>query len=1372
MKYSITRFSLVLFFVFTTLELYAQSFQRFLNKDGFNQNTVNAIEEGYHGYLWLGTPNGLFKYDGYEFINLSNDIAKNLGSNNIKSLHKDENNFMWLGTAKGLSVYIPSLQKCFKIPLGNLDEISCIKTGPNGRVWVSINNRLFVCEVIDSVKEIVTVSEIYISEKHAVPKINDFTFTDKNQIVIGSIRGLYTFNYSENSSEISALSIMSFPDFMRQNISVVKQVGSQFWVGTLDGLFKSSIEGNKIHIISHYKSIAKKANGPSRIKFIMKDAKGLIWISSANHGLSTYKPTTDSFHNFAFNPKKSKGLSSNFINTIFQDKFDVLWIGTGHGGLNKLDLNQKEFINYAHNPYDSSSVSGDLVNSILEDKRGKLWVTNFSAPLCRTIETVSDKNVRNLHFENLQGKLPISTNDKVISAFEDSKGFIWFGTWYSIVVYNPNKDTFKKINLTYKGKPIKQNLNRSISSIDDKTILVCGRGISILQNPWSEIGKSKKPKVELLFHNDLKSAKINTVLKDKNNNFWIGTEIGLLKAVFDGEKLTLDKVYISGTNGSLNPFNSNVFSILQLDQNDLWIGTFGDGLYKLQIDRKGNIEKQISFKTSNLLKNDAIFDLLPQGDTYLWISTDKGLCKMNTKSLELKNYDVRDGLAYNNFRRSTGFFGESGFFYFGGYKGVTIFDPNEIKPNTIEPQVSITNLSIDNNIVKAGQKLKGEVILEVAIQETDKIILRQEQKNISLELSVHHNGTPSKNRLMYQLEGFDEKWVERSIGKTKVSYSSLPAGNYLFKVKGANSDGLWSKHSKNLKVIVLPPWYKTWWSYMLFGIGLVLIIIRVSKYFVELEKLKQNLVYEKLDKKRVDEINQGKFDFFMNISHEFRTPLTLISGPLERVSLLNPSNEIKKYLSVIENNTKRMLNLVDQLINFKQVEGGHMKLSYTKTNLGDLIYPAAEAFDSFSVQKNINFLYKVKMPNQDIVIDIEKVERIIFNLLSNSFKFTKASGTIQIDAKIADGNFEKQLEIDIIDTGTGIKPKKIDQIFQRFYQVESGENNIGGAGIGLAYCKSLIDLMGGTITVTSEPNIETRFAIHIPCENKNSVKSELPAKSIIKNWVALKPEISDVKGDDKLHSDGKKPTLLIVEDEDDIREFLSDSFKDKYTIILAKNGNIAIEKVNTHQPNLIISDVMMPAMDGFELCEKIKSDASTCHIPLILLTALEHHDKMIKGLELGADDYISKPFSLKHLQTKIEKLLENKTRLKAYFSSNSVLPEKGIELNNRDKYFLKKIIVIIEENISNSSFGVEELSIQMGLSSSQFYRKLKRLTSQVPSTYLRNFRLQRAAELLSSNEGFNVTEVMYQIGIDSSSYFSSSFKKLHGVTPSNYIPKK
>jgi len=1155
-------------------------------------------------------------------------------------------------------------------------------------------------------------------------------------------------------------------------VSVIKKLENQLWIGTITGLFKSQLEDDKMHNISHYKSISNKALEASNIKYIFKDASGLIWISSSNHGLSYYENLTDSFHNFAFDPKNTKGLSSNFINTIFQDKFNIIWIGTSHGGLNKLNINRKEFITYFHNPYDSLSVAGDIVNSILEDKKGKLWVINYEAPLSRSIESVTHETIRNLHFENLKSKVPLVKNDKIISTFEDSKGFIWFGTNFSVIVYNPSNDTFKKINLTYKGNSIKQNLNRSISSIDNETILICGRGISILKNPWKKIRKFKKPKIDLLFHNNLNSIKINTVIKDVNNYFWVGTESGLLKGLFDGEKLKLYNINILNGKEKLNPIKSNVFSILEQHQNELWIGTFGDGLFKLHIDTKGNIEKNISFKSNGLLKQNAIIDILSPDDTHLWISTDNGLFKMNTQSFNVKNYDLRDGLLYDNFRRSTGFIGKSNYLYFGSYKGVTMFDPAEIKLNSIEPQINITNLSINNNSLRAGEELKGEIILEAAIQETNQIILREKQKNIALELSVYHNDIPSKNTLSYKLEGFDEKWVEISNGRTKVNYSSLPAGNYLFKVKGANSDGLWSKNSKNLKVIVLPPWYKTWWSYMLFGICLVLIIIGVSKYFVELEKLKQNLAFEKLDKKRVDEINQGKFDFFMNISHEFRTPLTLISGPLEKVSLLNPSIEIKKYLSIIENNTKRMLNLVDQLINFKQVEGGHTKLSYSKTNLGNLIYPAVEAFDSFSVQKNIIFLHKVKMPNQDIVIDIEKVERIIFNLLSNSFKFTKASGTIQIHAKIADGNFEKQLEIDIIDTGTGIKPNKIDQIFKRFYQVESGENNIGGAGIGLAYCKSLIDLMGGTITVTSEPNIETRFAIHIPCENKNSVKSELPAKSIIKNWVALKPKISDAKGDDKLRSDSEKPILLIVEDEDDIRAFLSDSFKDKYTIILAENGNVAIEKVNTHQPNLIISDVMMPEMDGFELCEKIKSNVSTCHIPLILLTALENHDKMIQGIELGADDYISKPFSLKHLQTKIEKLLENKMRLKTYFSSNSVLPEKGIELNNRDKDFLKKIIVIIEENISNSSFGVEELSIQMGLSSSQFYRKLKRLTSQVPSTYLRNFRLQRAAELLSSNEGFNVTEVMYQIGIDSSSYFSSSFKKLHGVRPSNYIPKK
>jgi DNA-binding response OmpR family regulator len=479
-------------------------------------------------------------------------------------------------------------------------------------------------------------------------------------------------------------------------------------------------------------------------------------------------------------------------------------------------------------------------------------------------------------------------------------------------------------------------------------------------------------------------------------------------------------------------------------------------------------------------------------------------------------------------------------------------------------------------------------------------------------------------------------------------------------------------------------------------------------------------------------------------------------------------------LNIIEKNTKRLLSLVDQLITFRQAENGNVKFNLSKVTLGEFIYPINEAFEDFAVDKNINFFYKVDSPNEEIIIDVEKIERIMFNLLSNSFKNTPERGSISIEAYISFEEGKKMIHIDVIDSGKGIPEEYLENIFERFYQLGNKEGNISGGGIGLTFCRHLIELLEGSISVKSEQGIETRFSIVIPSKDAHQYNASMlntSPKSFIKDFIPLPVSIVNNDGVVLSESNIKTHTILIVENEVDVQIFLTSFLSEKYNVIIAKNGIEGLEILKKKEPNLIISDIMMPEMDGFEFCEKIKSDPDICQIPVLLLTALGDSKDLIKGLEFGADEYISKPFSIKHLELRVEKLISNSIKLKDYFTKNSKIPEADIGISKRDKEFLENIIEVIEANISDSTFGVEELSNQIGLSSSQFYRKLKQLTGQIPNAYLRNYRLQRAAELLKSNEGYNVVEVMYQIGIESNSYFSTSFKKLHGVSPSDFLKK-
>jgi len=1362
----------------------AQNFERFSNKEGFNQNTINAIAQDKYGFLWFGTPNGLIKYDGYEFetYTAQSKTNGNILTNNINSLYNDSNGVLWIGTNVGINIYISKLDRFYTVPLFSKLAVSQIISDPNGQdIWFSGENQLYRCKLIDIENGVFKVSENLLIDSPTILTIKDFSFIDDNQLILATNSGIKKIELEQDSTD-NNLKIKAFTNIEKFDgtyIEVIKKLENIYWIGTEKGLFKTTLVDNEIlvvKVIDHVGEV-KESNSLLSVNAIFQDNNGDVWIGTKKNGLLKYSEKENQLLNYRYNPKDNLGLTSNFINTIFQDNYGVLWIGTAQGALNKLNISQKQFINYSENPYDSNALTDNLITSVLEDNTGKLWVSVFNnKDLLRTTSEIKDNNLYNLKFKSLKNKIPFPLNNTIRCIYEDNKGFIWFGADFNLFVYNPSNESFKRVDLKKDGEILERQVYRDILQLDDNNIVFVGRKISVIENPWSTIQKRQFPELDVKSFINLHGRTFcHTVIKDNKNTLWIGTNKGLLYGDFNGEELNINGNLSDENTEELKLSNSNVFSLLADQKNNIWAGTFGGGLNKITLNTTGYPEKIDYYRKNDVLPDDAIYGILQENHTYLWISTDMGLVKFNMETNTIDVFDVRDGLAQNNFRQGAYFKGKSGYYYFGGLNGLTIFKPENIKKNTTPPKIQITTLLINNKEVKIGEKFNNKIILEKSISETESIFVSQNEQSIAFQLVVDHTVTPSKNKLAYKLEGFNDTWIETEKGKDLITYTNLSAGDYTFKIKASNGDGVWSSEIKNLKVTILPPWYQTWWSYLIFITLSVLIVFGVMIYFILHEKLKQKLKYEQLDKERLDTINQGKFRYFTNISHEFRTPLTLISGPLEQIISTNKDESQSKYLAIIQKNTKRLLSLADQLITFRQAEQGFISLNLSKTTLGNFIYPATEAFENYAIEKNINFFFKVNSPNEEIVIDVEKVERILFNLLSNSFKNTPPHGNISIEADIIQIKKDNLIKIAVIDTGKGIPKKDLNNIFKRFYQLGHKNDNISGGGIGLAFCKSLVELFKGEITVISEPGVETRFSIIIPSTLKKEYDAseiETTDKSYIKDWVPLPSEFKTENKDEEKDTKILKYTILIVEDEEDIQIFLKSYLSNYYNILVAENGLEGLQRIKLQEPDLVISDVMMPLMDGFVLCEKIKSDPETCHIPVLLLTALGDDKNLIKGLETGADEYISKPFSLKHLAIRAERLIQNNIKIKEHFSKNSSIPKGDVEISTRDKEFLKDVINVIEKNISDSSFGVEELSKEIGVSTSYFYKRLKQLTSQVPNVYLRNFRLQRAADLLISNEGFNVTEVMYQIGIESPSYFSTSFKKLHGKSPSEFIKNK
>jgi signal transduction histidine kinase/ligand-binding sensor domain-containing protein/DNA-binding response OmpR family regulator len=1353
-------------------------FDNFSNREGFNQNTINAIIEDDYGFLWIGTPNGLIKYDGYDFYSYNHDPLndKSISNNYIQCLFTDTEGNLWIGTRDGINVYIPHLEKFFKVPLYSNIMVLKINADAEGRIWISGANVLFTCKLNREQNSVsFDVSNNLIKTDNNQLAFPELCFIDENHILSHNNLGLFSVEFEADSANdrVKLMSVHEYTSLENSKVNVIYKSDNIFWIGTGSGLYKIIIDGERIRIMEKFELTTwdNRIISDLHVLSIFEDNNDNIWIGSIDNGIFKYNPQADSFENYGFNPMDKNGISSPRINCFFQDKFGVIWIGTAQGGINKLDIRQKQFLSYSHNPYDAASLSGNLINSIIEDSKGNVWVANYNDVVCKSTMPVNNDNIGQLRFESLQNQ-PDKAKENIVNViFEDQKGFVWFGG-NSISVFNPFNNKCKTVEFEQDGKSLDFTSCRVIYQIDPNTILLGGNNITVLKNPWEAIQNQKEPSIKVDHIYD-EISYIQTFLSHKQDNFWFGTGNGLYLLTYTNNVFKAIQAYSTDENAGIKLSHKNIFALHNDNNGNIWVGTFGGGLNKLILNDDGLPEKVEYFSKSGILPDDAVYGILQEDDEHIWISTDMGLCRMNTEENRIDLFDVRDGLINNNFRQSAYHKGKSGTFYFGGLNGLTVFKPENIKLNDVLPNSLITGISINNNRISIGEEVNGKVVLEKSVFDTDEITLKHQAKIVSFYIAAQHSTAPLKNRIAFMLEGFNNEWMETEDGKTSITFTNLPAGDYILRLKSANGDGLWNNKTRNLAIIVLPPWYKTAWSIIFFVLTIIAIIIGVVIYFINHEKLKQRLKYEQIDKERIDKANQGKLRFFTNISHEFRTPLTLIAGPLEHLISKNSNKESAKYLTTIQNNTKRLLSLVDQLITFRQVEQGHLNLNLSNVTLGDFIYPATEAFEDFAIQKNVNFFYKINSPDEELVIDVEKTERIIFNLLSNSFRHTPIHGNISIETDVKSTDTKKMIIIKVIDTGRGIPLEKQEKIFERFYQLEGRKENVGGTGIGLAFCKSLIDLMGGTISVESEPDVRTCFTILMPSqkiEDKHLELSEGSTQSFIKEWIpAQVPQNEEFSGIKP--KDDKAYYLVIVEDEADVREFLMKSLGGKYSIILAENGVDGLNKIKQNIPELIISDVMMPEMNGFELCEKVKSDPETCHIPVILLTALGGKEDQIKGLEFRADDYISKPFSPRHLEIRVEQLIENNQRLKDYFSKNSSIPDKTIQISKRDKNFLEQVVNAIENKLSDSNFGVEELAAEIRLSPSQFYRRLKQLTGQIPNVYLRNYRLQRAAELLKSNEGLNVAEVMYQIGIESNSYFSTSFKKLHGVSPSEFIKK-
>ena len=1313
--------------------------------EGLSQSTVFSIDQDKRGNMWFATYDGVNKYDGYAFtVYQHNEDDPNSIANDISRIVKtDSQGRVWIGTRDGLSRYAEEkdiFQNFFYEKNGKHLQVNGIEEISPEQLLISTPEGLIMFDI----KESKFIDDSFSTAMHKT--IASTLYRQDDQIYIGtSTDGLYTYSITQKTFE-KVIPILG----TKQIQAILQQSPTRIWVATEGaGLFlinpKTKEIKNYLHSPSNPKSISS-----NYIRSLAMDSQNRLWIGTFND-LNIYHEGTDSFASYSSNPVENGSLSQRSVRSIFMDSQGGMWLGTYFGGLNYYHPIRNRFKNIRNIPY-KNSLSDNVVSCIVEDKDKNLWIgtndgglnlynpitqrfTSYTLQEDESARGIGSNNIKAVYVDEKKSLVYIGThagglsilhrnsgqvenfnqrnsqlvNENVYAILPDGEGNLWLGTLSALVRFNPEQRSFTTIEKEKDGTPVV-------------------------------------------------SKQITTLFRDSHKRLWIGGEEGL--SVFKQEGLDIQKASILPVSNVTKLFTNCIY---EASNGVIWVGT-REGFYCFN-----EKDKQIKrYNTTNGLPNNVVYGILEDSFGRLWLSTNRGISCFNPETEKFRNFTESDGLQSNQFNTASYCRTSVGQMYFGGINGITTFRPELLLDNPYTPPVVITKLQLFNKVVRPDDETG---ILTKNISETKSITLKSWQTAFSIEFVVSNYISGQHNTFAYKLEGYDKEWYYLTDSRT-VSYSNLPQGTYQFLVKAANSDGKWNPIPTALEIIVLPIWYKTWWALLIFFATFAGFITFVFRFFWMRKSMEAQLEIERRDKEHQEEINQMKMRFFINISHELRTPLTLILTPLQEIINKISDRWTRNQLEYIQRNANRLLHLVNQLMDYRRAELGVFELKAKKGNAHQLIQDNFLFYDKLARHKKITYTLHSELEDKEVLFDANYLELIVNNLLSNAFKYTESGQSITVTLKEENG----WLLLQVSDTGIGIPINKQGKIFERFYQIESEHV---GSGIGLSLVQRLIELHHGRIELDSEENKGSTFSVYLPQDLSVYKPSELASNDeqneeeqvYSTNSKAMyfidteKVENESVESGDK-----KRGTILIVEDNNEIRRYLSNGLADLFNTLEAGNGEEALEKLKDNEVDVIVTDVMMPVMDGIKLCKNVKQNIRTCHIPVIILSAKTDIKDQMEGLQMGADDYIPKPFSLAILTTKIQNMMRTRRRmLDKYAKSLEVEPEK-ITFNAMDEALLKRAMAIVEKNMDNIEFSTDEFAREMNMSRSNLHLKLKAITGESTIDFIRKIRFNEAAKLLKDGR-YTVAEVSTMVGFNTPSYFATSFKKYFGCLPTEYIKK-
>ena len=1359
-------------------------------ENGLSNNAIRCIYQDRRGFMWFGTYDGLNRYDGNNFIVFRNKFgdSASLINNWILAINEDRDNNIWIGTRQGVNVY--------NSVSGRFRHVYYVSAANNQRKEITSVIRNILCDKNGNIFIATGDAGLLYYAKNAAAAVQvpfgDSTRTetmfDVASMTTDAENNIWLFivnkglcRLKSDDRQIHSMNA-SLP-----SANCIAIDGTVLWAGTGNGLYKYDIASNQY--VQYYQD-AQGGLTHKKIATVFVDKMKNCWIGTDGGGINILNTVTNTFEYLPAG-NNNHTLTSESVYAIYEDRDARKWIGTLRGGIDIIDPRKDRFNTIAHEPFNANSLISNFIFTFCEEPDGSIWVGTDGGGL-------SKWDRANNRFTNYKhdSKDPFSLSDNFITSIErDTSGDIWIATYLGgINRFNKTTGKFQHyVCINAKGNENKANYMLYKDNAGEIWTGTLTHGALYRFN--------RKANRFEVFNASL--TDLFTMKQDNEGQLWAGNLTGLIRI----DKETRGYVFYE--------IGKPVRSIHEDGLGNLWLGTEGGGL--VLFDKKSNrISKR--YTTEDGLSNNAVLNILEDDKGNLWMSTFDGISKFNIIRQKFSNYYQSDGLQGNQFNYNAALKLQSGEFLFGGIKGFSLFNPSNIQPVAGFPDLWLTGMRINN--MATGDAINGY------IKEKDKdkitaVRVPYKEAVFTFDFTALEYSAPDKIRYSYFMEGFDRLW--NNAGNTRsATYTHLEEGNYTFRVRSTNAEGVWNRNEISLSILVLPPWYRSWWAYTVYA-SMAAVLLYIYFYYrrrqnklkyeaamatlnAEKEKtahekkqveLEKELIEHEKDKaqharaiaeketervllEKEKDINDKRISFFTNISHEFRTPLTLIINPVKDILQKGGAEDDgnRQELSIVYRNARRMLSLIDQLLLFRKAESGADVVRITRLNFYELCREVYLCFVQQAKAKQIEYAFECVNEQLEIYADREKMEIVLYNLISNALKYTPEHGKVSFSV-VED---QHEIIITISDNGQGIGPGEMQQLFTKFYRGgldKSSEKP--GFGIGLYLVKHFTEAQEGTISVRSAPGQGSIFTLVFKSVGAHPSQKDVPpaqysAQGFLKELAT--EDITDIeKGGFENPADKslidlitEKAIVLLVEDDAGVRKYLASVFKDKFTVYEGSSGEEGLALARQFRPDIIISDINMQGISGIELCSKIKEDPSLNHIPVILLTGASSPDLKLAGVEGGADDYITKPFEKELLVARVGNLLRNRNNLRKYFFNEITLSQSHLKISGEYKLFLEKCIAIVEKHLDDDEFSIATLAAEIGMSHSTVYKKIKLISGQSLRGFIRFIRLRKAAELFI-NTNRNVNEIAFEVGINDAKFFREQFNKLFGMNPSEYIKK-